>query len=165
MANKNQLGQPSTTRLRNPMEKLVNQFKQNKSHFFTTLVRLYIFKHLLHIFAVASNSAFGTVAIFIYEKQDTVKCSFGLSKSHLISANSKISIPRLELQAAVMATRLKVSLLGEIKENITQLLLWSDSKTVLNHLRNKDKEILEIIKHTESTKHTITQHLMIGIMY
>ena len=119
----------------------------------------------LHIFAVASNSAFGTVAIFIYKKQDTVKCSFGLSKSHLIPANSKISIPRLELQAAVMATRLKVSLLEEIKENITQLFLLSDSKTVLNHLRNKDREILEIIKHTESTKHTITQHLMIGIMY
>ena len=65
----------------------------------------------LHIFADASNSAFGTVAFFRYKKQDTVKCSFILSKSRLAPSNSKTGIPRLELQAAVMATRLKVSLL------------------------------------------------------
>ena len=55
------------------------------------------------------------------------------------TANSKTSIPRLELQAAVMATRLKVSLLEEIKENITKVFLCTDSKIVLNYLRNEDR--------------------------
>ena len=37
-----------------------------------------------------------------------------------------------------MATRLKVSLLEEIEENITKAFLWTDSKTVLNYLKNED---------------------------
>ena len=38
-------------------------------------------------------------------------------------------MPRLELQAAVMATRLKVSSLKENRENIIKVFLWTDSKT------------------------------------
>ena len=71
-------------------------------------------------------------------------------------ANSKTSIPRLELQAAVMATRLKVSLLEEIKENITKIFLWTDSKTVLNYLRNEDGNFGVFVAHrvNEIRNHT-----------
>ena len=68
------------------------------------------------MFLESSNSAFGTVAFF----------SFVLSKSRVAIANSKPSIPRLELYATVMATRLKVSLLEEIKESIRKIFLCSD---------------------------------------
>ena len=87
----------------------------------------------LHIFADTSNSAFATVAFFRYKKQDAVKCSFILSKSRLAPANSKTTISRLELQATVMATLLKVSLLEETEENITRVFLWADSKTDSKH--------------------------------
>lgn len=80
----------------------------------------------LHIFADTSNAAFVTVAFFRYKKQDTVEFIF-LSISRLAPANSKPSIPSLELQAAVMATRLKVPLLEKIKENMAKVSLWTDS--------------------------------------
>ena len=110
----------------------------------------------LQIFADALNSAFGTVAFFRYKKQDTVKCSFILSKWRLAPANSKTSIPMLELHAVVMATRLKVSLLEEIKENITKVFLWTDSKTVLNYLRNGDRNFGVFVAHrvNEIRSHT-----------
>ena len=57
------------------------------------------------------------------------------------------SIPRLELQAAVIATRLKVSLLEEIEENITKVFLWTDSRTVLNYLRNEDRNFGLFVAH------------------
>ena len=109
----------------------------------------------LHIFADASNSAFGRVA-FWYKKQDTVKISFILSKLRLSPANSKTSIPKLELQAAVMATRLKVYLFKEIKENMTKVFLWTDSKTVLNYLRNEDRNFGVFVAHKVKEIHNHT---------
>ena len=54
----------------------------------------------------------------------------------------------------VMANCLKVSLLQEIKENITKAFLWTGSKTVLNYWRNEDKHFAhrfnEIRNHTTS---------------
>ena len=74
----------------------------------------------------------------------------------LAPGNSKTSIPRLELHAAVMATRLKVSLLEEIKENITKVFLWTDSKIVLNYLRNEDRNFGALAAHrvSEIRNHT-----------
>ena len=53
----------------------------------------------------------------------------------------------LELQVVVMATCLKVSLLEEIKENIVEVPLWTDSKTVLNYLRNEDRNFGVFVAH------------------
>ena len=62
----------------------------------------------------------------------------------------------LELQVAVMATCLKVSLLEEIKENITKIFLWTDLKTVLNYLRNEDRNFGVFVVHgvNEIRNHT-----------
>ena len=46
-----------------------------------------------------------------------------------------------------MATRLKVSLFEEIKENITKVFLWTDSKTVLNYLRNGGRNFEVFLAH------------------
>ena len=40
-----------------------------------------------------------------------------------------------------------MSLLEEIKENITNVFLWTDSKTVLNHLRNEDRNFGVFVAH------------------
>ena len=82
-------------------------------------------------------------SLFSYKKQDAVKCSFILSKSHLAPSNSKTSIPLLELQVAVMATCLKASLLEDIKEDITKIFLWTD----LNYLRNEDRNFGVFVAH------------------
>ena len=42
---------------------------------------------------------------------------------------------------------MKLSLLEEIKENITNVFLGTDSKTVLNYLRNKDRNFGVFVAH------------------
>ena len=57
-----------------------------------------------------------------------------------------MAIPQLELQAAVLASRLKTTILSELKLNVVnQVFLWSDSSTVLKYSKN-EKEIFEMLK-------------------
>ena len=63
---------------------------------------------------------------------------FIASKSRLASLSQKPSIPRLELQAAVIATRLKNTIVNEIAIEKKNTFLWTDSKIVLNYLINND---------------------------
>ena len=45
-----------------------------------------------------------------------------------------MTIPKLELQAAVLASRLKVTIVEELKLSIDNVHLWSDSATVLKYI-------------------------------
>ena len=51
---------------------------------------------------------------------------------------------------------MKVSLLEEIKENITEVFLWTDPKTVLKYLRNQDRKFGVFVAHrvNEIRNHT-----------
>ena len=60
----------------------------------------------LHIFTDASASAYGAVAYFRCKYQGKLKCSFIMSKARLAPMNEKqLTIPHLELQAAVLGCR------------------------------------------------------------
>ena len=61
----------------------------------------------LHVFADASKVAYGVVCYIRFKVNNRPKCSF-MSKSKLAPVNKKSkSIPQLELQAALIASRLK----------------------------------------------------------
>ena len=51
--------------------------------------------------------AYGTVAYFHFIPEHNVKCMFIASKSRLVLLSQKPSVLHLQLQAAVIATRLK----------------------------------------------------------
>ena len=40
-----------------------------------------------------------------------------------------------------------MSLLEQIKENITNVFLWTDSRTILNYLRNEDRNFGVFVAH------------------
>ena len=102
----------------------------------------------LHIFADASKVTYGAVAYVRFFQDNDAKCSFIMSKSRLAQAKEKsISIPRLELQAAVIASRMKVTLSKELGIYVKDIHLWTDSKTVLNYLYNEDKNFGTFIAH------------------
>ena len=48
-----------------------------------------------------------------------------------------MTIPWLELQAAVLASRLKTTILSELKLKVNQVFLRSDSSTVLKYIKNE----------------------------
>ena len=83
----------------------------------------------MHVFADASNNAYGAVAYLRQAHEENVKCSFIFGKSRLpLIAQNSITIPKLELQAAVIASRIKLAILEENREAISKIYLWIDSK-------------------------------------
>ena len=93
-----------------------------------------------------SSCAYGTVAYFRLI-QEPIKCIFFASKSRLIPLSQKPSILRLELQAEVIATRLKNTIANEILIEKGNTFLWTDSKIVLNYLNNNDTNFGVYIAH------------------
>ena len=62
-----------------------------------------------------------------------------MSKSCLIPIKEKsLTIPRLELQAAVLAIRLKNTISKQLDFSIDETRFWSDSQVVLKYIANKD---------------------------
>ena len=60
----------------------------------------------MYAFTDDSSCAYGIVAYFRFILEHKVKCMFIASKSRLVPLSQEPSIPRLELQAALIATRL-----------------------------------------------------------
>ena len=90
----------------------------------------------LHVFAVASVMVYGAAAYLVWP--------FSTRKEvRLVSAKARVAplrqttIPRLELMAALVATRLAKTICNELKIKPTQVVLWSDSMIVLSWLRSE----------------------------
>ncbi|PFX12233.1 hypothetical protein AWC38_SpisGene23847 [Stylophora pistillata] len=92
----------------------------------------------LHI-SDASEVGYGATAYSTIQDPDgPVHCSFVMGKAN----NSPIkftSIPSLELQAAVLATRLNKMLREELDLCIRETKYWTDSEIVLHYLRNEKR--------------------------
>ena len=99
------------------------------------------------VFADVSSCTYGTVAYFRFIQEHNVKCMFIASKSRLVTLSQKPSILRLELQAAVITTRLKNTIINEIPIEKRNTFLWTDSKIVLNYLNNNDTNFDVYIAH------------------
>ena len=69
--------------------------------------------------------------------QNSTSCNLIIGKSKLAPRKNKlVTILWFELLAALKASRIKITVLDQMDMAIDGVFLWSDSKTVLNHLRN-----------------------------
>nr|XP_039261902.1 uncharacterized protein LOC120338039 [Styela clava] len=110
----------------------------------------------LHLFCDASEQAYGTVAYLRAKKGQCVNCSFLMAKSR-VSPMKHMSVPRLELQSALLSARLLKFLRKSLTLPITCEMLWSDSTCVLRYLRNTKtrfktfvaNRLREILDYTE----------------
>ena len=70
-----------------------------------------------------------------------------------------VSIPRLELQAAVLATRMFKMLREELELNIFRTYLWTDSEIVLHYLRNEKRRLQTFVANRveEIKEHTLVE--------
>ena len=84
----------------------------------------------LHVFADASEMGLCVVAYLRFEVDDEVKVSFVMGKTRVAPIKTT-TIPKLELQAALHASRIKVSIIEEHDFTINQVFMWSDSSTVI----------------------------------
>ena len=93
----------------------------------------------LHVFADASKDSIGHV-IYLrqFNESREVAVAFVLGSSR-VAPKGAVSIPRLELCAAVCAVDSSSYLLSEIDLDIDDVYYYSDSQIVLGYIRNRDK--------------------------
>ena len=91
----------------------------------------------IHVFADASEVAFGAAAYWRFETQDhSYHCSFIFGRTRLAPIKP-LTIPRLELQAAVMAVRMSQTIQKELDVLPSQITYWTDSTTVLSYIQSQ----------------------------
>ncbi|XP_062538350.1 uncharacterized protein LOC134206636 [Armigeres subalbatus] len=123
----------------------------------------------LHTFVDASENGFAAVAYFRFEVRDFVHCTLIGSKTR-VAPIKFVSIPRLELQAAVVGSRLARSIEEGHSIRIGRRYFWTDARDVMCWLQSDHRrysqfvafrvgEILETTNITEwrwlGTKHNV----------
>ncbi|XP_076856690.1 uncharacterized protein LOC143510810 [Brachyhypopomus gauderio] len=91
----------------------------------------------VHVFCDASEQAYGSVAYLrTVDGQGQTYLSFLLGRSR-VAPKRLLSIPRLELCAALTGAQLSQIVQRELTLNIDRTVLWSDSTTVLTWLKSE----------------------------
>ena len=101
----------------------------------------------LHAFCDASENGFGA-CIFLRAtySSDNVSVALVIGKSR-VAPLRQLSIPRLELQGAVMATRLVITVREELNYQDVPVIYWSDSQTVLQWIHSKTCRYHAFVAH------------------
>ncbi|XP_058817021.1 uncharacterized protein LOC131680319 [Topomyia yanbarensis] len=93
----------------------------------------------LHVFVDASEQAYGCVAYFRLVTEGGVKCALVMAKTKVASLK-QISIPRMELNAAVLGARMLNRVCANHELKVTKRVIWSDSRTVLSWIRSEQRK-------------------------
>lgn len=100
----------------------------------------------LHVFADASEAAFAAVAYWRVSNVEGYDVSFIAGKTKCAPLKL-LSIPRLELQAAVLATRLLCNIRTCHNIDVSRTVLWTDSKTVMLWIRSDHRRYKPFVAH------------------
>lgn len=100
----------------------------------------------LHVFADASEQAFSAVAYWRIEHEGRCEVAFVTGKTRCAPVK-RLSVPRLELQAAILAVRVHHCLRDCIGVNVTKTVMWTDSTTVLRWIRSTQRRYQQFVAH------------------
>ena len=105
----------------------------------------------LHNVEDALHIACGAVSYLrMVDVEDKIHCTFLTGKSRLAHLKP-MTVPRLELFAAVLAVQLDNSVREEFHVPITQSTYWSDSTGVLQYIRNQSKTFHTFVANSGDT--------------
>ncbi|XP_048587898.1 uncharacterized protein LOC125571976 [Nematostella vectensis] len=93
----------------------------------------------LHHFSDASEAGYGSVSYLRIEYPDgMVECAFVAGKSRNAPIKGS-TIPRLELQGALLATRVDQAVRRELDLKPDRVVFWTDSMITLNYINNETR--------------------------
>ena len=122
----------------------------------------------LHMFGDSSQDIFSAVAFLrITTPTGKVKTelAFVLGKGR-VAPMKVMTVPKLELQAALLAARLKNEIIQSLTVTVNQVFMWKDSTTVLQWINSNEKQpifvvnrVCEILEYTsvDQWKHVATK--------
>ncbi|XP_053690937.1 uncharacterized protein LOC128739468 [Sabethes cyaneus] len=98
----------------------------------------------LHTFVDASKNGMAAVCFLRFVKNGIHHCSLVTSKTR-VAPLKLTSIPRLELQAAVIGTRLGHTIIETLPVKITKKFFWTDSRDVLCWLNSDHRRYTQFV--------------------
>jgi len=105
----------------------------------------------LHHFSDASQTGYGAVSyIRLIDTNKNIHCSFVMGKSRVAPLKT-VSIPRLELSAAVVSIKLNSIVNLELEYPIDSTTYWTDSTSVLKYIRNQSRRFQTFIANRVAT--------------
>lgn len=106
-----------------------------------------ILERELHVFADASELAYACVAYWRFTLADgSIKLALIGSKAR-VTPLKPVTIPRLELQAAVIASRFAATIIESHRNKPIRVVYWCDSRTVLSWLRADARTFRPFVAH------------------
>ncbi|XP_030844258.1 uncharacterized protein LOC105444708 [Strongylocentrotus purpuratus] len=110
----------------------------------------------LHIFCDASERAYAACAYLrIVGKEGQIHTAFVMGKTRLCPLK-KMTIPRLELSAAVLAVQLYQIIQEELRIPIDRVTYWTDSTSVLLYISNESRRFRTFVANRVAKIHKIS---------
>ena len=123
----------------------------------------------LHTFCDASEDGFAAVSYYRWtDTSGNVQVSLAYARARLAPVK-RLTIPRLELQAAVLGTRIAEFIKRETRRQIAKCSFWTDSKNVLAWIKSTDQRFQTFVANRLAEIHDVTDeevltpfHFLIG---
>ncbi|XP_055542841.1 uncharacterized protein LOC129728428 [Wyeomyia smithii] len=103
----------------------------------------------LHTFVDASENGMAAACYIRFSQGETTECSLVAAKTR-VAPLKFFSIPRLELQAAVLGVRLSQAVADSLSVNITRRIFWSDSRDVICWVNSDHCRFMQFVAHRVS---------------
>ncbi|XP_014678264.1 PREDICTED: uncharacterized protein LOC106818058, partial [Priapulus caudatus] len=111
----------------------------------------------LHHFSDASEKAYGCCTYMrCISKQGRIHTALVMSKGR-VAPIKQLTIPRLELQAAVLSAKVDCLLRRELELCITKSYFWTDSELVLKYIKNEARRFQVFVGNRISTIRQLTE--------
>ncbi|XP_062557274.1 uncharacterized protein LOC134222147 [Armigeres subalbatus] len=98
----------------------------------------------MHTFVDASENGFAAVVYLRFQEENVIECAFIGAKTR-VAPLKFLSIPRSELQAALLGSRLSDTILSSLTIKISKRFFWTDSRDVLCWLRSDHRRYSQFV--------------------
>jgi hypothetical protein len=112
----------------------------------------------IHHFCDSSETSYGQCSFLrSVNSHGKVHVTLLAGKSRVLPINKAVTIPRAELQAAVLSSKLAENLRADLAlDPIDDEIFWSDSEIVLGYIQNKAKRFYQYLSSRIQQIHDLT---------